>query len=94
MLLHFCVCLFVFGIVVHPLDVRMCVYFSFIASICYSGLNDNDADKSTGRALDDNRGFSFPLKDIAFSSTDKATNHRYNAKPNVVYAASPVSRKF
>lgn len=67
---------------------------SFNVNLCCSESNDNDADKSTGRAIDDNHGFPFPLKDISFPSTSKASNHRYsNSKPNVVYAASPVSRK-
>lgn len=58
-----------------------------------SGPNDNDADKSTGRAIDDSRDFPFPLKGNLFPTYDKASNHRYATKPNVVYPSLPVSRK-
>lgn len=57
-------------------------------------MHDSDTVKSTGRTMDDNRRFPFPLKDISYSSLfDKVSNHQYNSKPNIVYASSPVSRK-
>ncbi|XP_031623884.1 stress response protein NST1 [Contarinia nasturtii] len=54
--------------------------------------NDTETDKSTGRSIDDNRPFPFPLKNVAYSSYNKPSNHRSNHEPRIIYASSPVQQ--
>lgn len=65
----------------------------FIGNPNRNGTKNSEVNESSGRAINDNQRFPFPLKDISSSTFNKPSNHRYNTQPRIVYASSHVSRK-
>lgn len=63
-------------------------------NILYS-FNVNKTTESTGRSAEGNHPFPFPLKDFHFPTINSGpSNHRSSHVPRIIYASSPVSRKY
>lgn len=84
---HFCYFVIKWFLLSRCLNSRM-LYF-----IITNRFNDTEADKSTGRSIDDRHPFPFPLKSSVYPVYGKTSNHRTNTEPKIIYASSrPVQR--